>query len=373
MKKSTRIGVAAAATTIALLMSSCGSSPSAADGSADKKKGTDQTSTYESYAQLAGDARETELVKQAQKEGALSVYTSWNYMDSVVDAFSDKYDIDVSIYRGNSESVLQRALQEYEAGYHGSDVVETNQMEMGAAAKEGLFGPYSSEYRDNIRDIAKFDEWTAIRYNAFMLEWNTDKVKPGEEPTSFEDLADPKWKGRLSMEIGDAVWLQALYYYYKDKGMSDEDFKAMFTAIAANSEATKGHTPWGELLAAGQYDVAVDQYLQVIDKSQKDGAHVAWKPASGQPVQPIIMQANGMGVMKYANHPAAATLFMDFALSDEGQQIIEDEQLLAARAPAKDPLADLELLPLDSAKMLDENTVWSDRYEKLVAHDSDWW
>jgi iron(III) transport system substrate-binding protein len=108
--------------------------------------------------------------------------------------------------------------------------LETNQLEMAAASHEGLFGPYASEYRDNIREIGQFDDWTAIRYNAFMPQWNTDKVKPGQEPTSFEDLADPKWRGRLSMEIGDSAWLQALYYYFHGQGMSDEDFRAMFTA-----------------------------------------------------------------------------------------------------------------------------------------------
>jgi iron(III) transport system substrate-binding protein len=111
----------------------------------------------------------------------------------------------------------------------------------------------------------------------------------------------------------------------------------------------------------------------VIHKSQEAGAHVAWQPASGAPVQPIVMQANGMGVMKYAKHPAAATLFLDFALSDEGQQIIEDEQLLAAREPENDPLAGLELVPLDNDKLLSENDVWSERYRKLIAHEADWW
>lgn len=374
MTKSTRVRAIAAAAVVTLLMSACGSSPTAGEVEpGDGGKGTDQTSTYEGYAKLTGEARQAELVKAAEGEGELSIYTSWNYMDALVDVFSDKYDVNVSVYRANSETVLQRALQEFKAGFPGSDVFETNQMEMAAASHEGLFGPYASEYRDNVREIGRFDDWTAIRYNAFMPQWNTDKVKPGEEPTSFEDMADPKWRGRLSMEIGDSAWLQALYYYFHDKGMSDEDFRTMFTAVAANSQVVKGHTVWSELVSAGQHDVAVSQYLQVIHKSQEAGAHVAWKPASGAPVQPIVMQANGMGVMKYAEHPAAATLFLDFALSDEGQQIIESEQLLAAREPANDPLAGLELLPLDNDKLLSENNVWSERYRKLIAHEADWW
>ena len=359
--------IAAAAAKLA----GCGASPTAKAPTGNTKNDVSSKSAkvYAKYAKLTGPTREEQLVKDAEAEGSLSVYTSWTYMDGLVEGFENKYDMDVSVYRASSETVLQRVLQEQKAKYYGNDVLETNQLEMAAAAEEdeGLFGEYASELRDRTRREAQFKDWTGTRFNAFVVGWNTNKVKPGQEPTSLEELTDPRWRGRLSMELGDAAWMQALFYYYRDKGKTDAEIDALFAGLAANSQVVKGHTAWNELIAAGQHDVALSQYLQVMEQSIDKGAPVAWHPKQGTPAQPIVLQANGMGVMKTATHPAAATLFLDYALSDEGQQIIVEETRIGALPGKDDPLAGLDVIPLPSDKLLTENKQWEERYAKLLA------
>ena len=88
---------------------------------------------YDRINGLTGQERTDELVRLAEEEGELNVYTSNTDMDDLVDGFSDLYDIEVNVYRANSESVLQRILQEDEAGYYGADVFETNALELGVA------------------------------------------------------------------------------------------------------------------------------------------------------------------------------------------------------------------------------------------------
>ena len=354
----------ALAVTLALGVAACGGSPTEPADTGQPTEGAGNV--LAEYAALTGPEREERLKTDAEAEGALSVYTSWTYMDALVDGFSDKYDIDVSVYRAGSETVLQRLLQEDKANFHGADVLETNQLEMTAAQQEGLFGEYASEFRDQTREEAQFEDWTATRFNAFVVQWNTDNVKPEEEPKSFEELASDRWKGRLVMELGDAAWMQALYGYYEEQGKSQEEIDALFAGMAANSEVSKGHTATSELVSAGQYDVFPSQYLQTVEKSKAKGAPVAWRPAQGEPPQPIVIQANGMAVMENAPHPAAATLFMDYALSDEGQEIIVGEVLIGAREGGEDPLAGLDVIPLPAEELVSEGKEWEERYAELL-------
>ena len=365
--RATRYGVAAAVAAMALV--GCGSSPTSSPSDTDAAPDAAAKSgeVYAKFAELSGADREEQLVEAAEAEGALNIYTSWTYMDALVEGFEEKYDLSVSVYRASSETVLQRVLQEQQAGFYGNDVLETNQLEMAAAQDEGLFGEYSSELRDRTREEAQFDQWTATRFNAFVVQWNTEHVKPGEEPKSFEELAGEAWAGRLSMEVGDAAWMQALSYYYLDQGKTQEEVDALFVGLAENSEVTKGHTAWNELMAAGQFEVAMSQYLQVVEKSKEKGQPVEWRPAEGKPVEPIVLQANGMAVMKNAEHPAAATLFLDYALSDEGQAIIVKEVKIGALPGENDPLEGLEVIPLPEDKLLSEGKEWEERYDELLS------
>ena len=93
---------------------------------------------YAELAALTGQERRDELVKRAEDEGALDLYTSMtsDVADAVTSAFEDAFDLDVSLYRAGSETVLQRVLQEQQANFAGNDVVETNANELFALGKE---------------------------------------------------------------------------------------------------------------------------------------------------------------------------------------------------------------------------------------------
>ena len=265
--------------------------------------------------------------------------------------FQDKYGIEVKTYRADSETVLHRILQEGEANFHGADVLETNSPEMNIVSSHDLLYPYRSEYRDTVRPQGVKDTWTADRFNAFVVGWNTDLVKPGEEPKSFEDLASPRWRGKLAMEINEVDWFASLTTYWLAHGKTQEQIDTLFKAIAANSKITKGHTATGELLSAGQYSVFISAYTQNIETPAAKGAPVTWRPANGQPVQPITLRANGIATMKHASNPAAAILFIDFMLTD-GQKVLKTVNRIPSVTTEGDPLAGLELIEAPEEDLL---------------------
>ena len=369
----TRTAAAVAAT---LMLAACGGTPTASsggDGGTSREESdlaVKAAETYDKFNEMSGQERTDELVACAEEEGQLNVYTSNTDMEDLIDVFSDQYDIEVNNYRAGSESVLQRILQEDEAEYYGADIFETNALELGVADQEGLLYPYKGELRDAVLEQGRQAEgWTATRFNAFVVGWNTDNVKPGEEPKSLEELAEPQWKGRVSMEVGDVDWFTALRDYYVDEqGWSDDEYIDLMTRLASNSQVVKGHTVQGELLAAGQFDVGVSLYSHTVDKAAgEDGAPVAWIPADGQPVQPIVSRPNGIGLVKTATHPCAALLFVDFELTG-GQDVFREAFRVGSVEGSDNPLSEFETFPVPEEKLLDDPGTWEKAYEDVVAN-----
>src|SRR5574341_832721 len=352
------------------LLAACGGSPrSPPDGSkgaAASDVGKKAQQVYDKFNSMRGEERTKALVAAAEAEGALSIYTSNTDIDDIVAGFEDKYPkIHVSVYRANSETVLQRRLQEQKASFYGVDVFETNAGELGIANQNGLLADYSSELRDKVRKEGQRDGWTASRFNVFVVGWNTKLVKPGQEPKRLEELADPKWKGKISMEIGDLDWFAAMYGYYQQQGKSDAEIRDLFGRLAANAKVVKGHTVQGELLSAGQFAVAISAYSHTIDKAADKGAPVAWRTVSAPPVQPLVTRPNGVAMVQTARHPAAAMLFVDFELTD-GQQIMAEAFRIGSVPTGKDPLAGLQTIQTPDDELLANPKKWDGLYAEVV-------
>jgi iron(III) transport system substrate-binding protein len=351
----------------ALAVTGCGGSPTSQGNKNDAKSSASKAEKlYKEISALSGKERRDKLVTLAQEEGEFDLYTSMTseVADSVTEAFSDEFDVDVNLYRAGSETVLQRVLQEQKANYAGNDAVESNANEMFALNQEKLLAEYAGERRDMVPDAGRFDGWTATRFNLFAPSWNTKLVKKGEEPKSWEDLADPKWDGKLSMELGDYDWYLTLSGYWKEQGKSQAEIDKLFADMADGAKIVKGHTVQGELMSAGQFAVTASNYSYLVEQAKRSGAPLAYQPF----VEPVIARPNGIGLMKNAKHPAAAMLFADWLL-EEGQKILVDEGLTPSipEDEAEDPLAGLEVIPVDVKTLTENGKEWSDKYDKVVS------
>jgi iron(III) transport system substrate-binding protein len=127
---------------IVLLVAACSSTPTSGGGGGDGG-GSEATGFEEVLAQiedLAGQERTDKLIELAEKEGQLNLYTSMtsDLADGSASAFDDAYGIEPSVYRADSETVLTRLIEEADAGFPGSDIVETNGTELAALAQEGV-------------------------------------------------------------------------------------------------------------------------------------------------------------------------------------------------------------------------------------------
>ncbi len=361
-RRSRLVGLGAASV---LLLSACGGSPTAAPASDEGEEASGAEAVYAEVGELTGDERRDRLVELAEEEGnELSLYTSLNadIADIVVPQFEEELGISVELYRADSETILQRTLQESSADFAGADVIETNATEMAIIASEGLTGEYVGEQRDKVNEDFQYEGWTPSRFNIFAPAWNTNKVSGDLVPTSWEDLADPKYDGILSLEVSDFDWYMALYGYFKEQGKPDAEIDKMFADMVQGAKIAKGHSGQVELLSAGEFDVVAASYTYLTEKARATGA-----PVDDQPlVQPVVARANGGGILKSSEHPATAMLFMDWYL-EKGQEVLLENGLTPAIMPdGSDPLGELEVVPVDVQQLLDEGEQWSDRYDELV-------
>jgi iron(III) transport system substrate-binding protein len=326
------IGCLAAVASLAL----AAAQPSASAPGADPRSAL--TETLNKVKGLKPGAREARLFELAKAEGTLEWYTSMSAPISqpIEQAFEQKYPgVSVNRYRASSEAITQRITQEARAGVAGADVVETNGIEMLQFQNTGnVLIPYTtSPYRKTIPKFGRFASWTADRIEHFIVAWNTNLVG-GDRPKSYEDLANAKWRGRISMEPSDVDWWYALSQYYRKKAKwSQARLDRMWRGMAANSLIVPSHTTQANLLAAGQFAVCVSCHSHSIKDLIDKGAPIAFRPL----VQPVTQRPQGVGIVQRLRHPAAALLFYDWLLKkNQGQAALKANHVDPARADMVD-------------------------------------
>jgi iron(III) transport system substrate-binding protein len=312
-------------------------------------------------AGYAGSDRLERLIAGAKKEGFVSVYTSANIDDMAVvtAAFEKKYGVKVRIWRGSSESIVQRGLTEARGGRSDVDVFETGGAAMESLHRERLLQAVRSPSFAELNPAALtlHGEWTGTRYNVFVAAYNTKLVKRDELPKSYEALRDPRWKGRLGIETDDSDWFGAVVSQLGE----DRGLKLFRDIVAANGiSVRKGHTLLTNLIISGEVPFALTTYVYRAIQLKNAGAPLDWLA-----IPPTIARFEGAGVARRAPHANAAVLFFDFMLTD-AQELLRDRAYFPASRKVKPLLDDIAVTFLDAATDLDETPRWSKIYRDII-------
>jgi iron(III) transport system substrate-binding protein len=318
-----------------------------------------QSPTLAELAMYSGPDRMARLTAGAKKEGVLNVYSSMTVGDMkvVVAGFQKKYGVKIQPWRASSESILQRTLIEHRAGRHEVDAIETSATEMESLHREKLLQEVKSPHLANIVPgaLRPHREWVGDRFNVIAAGYNTKLVKKDEIPKSYEDLLDPKWRGRLGIESDDAVWFGALA-----GAMGEEKAIRLFREMVRINgiSVRKGHTLLANLVVSGEVPFALTLYHYKAKQLKRDGAPLDWYV-----IPPGFARFLGTGVMRRAPHPHAAVLFMDFMLHD-AQQLLVKRDFTPTNMKVQ-PL-DVEIGVIDPAKILDQGDKWTKLYDEIV-------
>jgi iron(III) transport system substrate-binding protein len=301
----------------------------------------------------------SELHEKAKKEGGkLTLYAplSARAMEVIPAGFMKRFPgVTVEHIDATPDKLLARIVTEARGGRVLADVFGGSLAYVAQLSEQQMLVPLALPEAAPYPAQTKSDFWVATDTQFYIAGWNTNLVKKGEEPKSFEDLANPKWKEGLMGEPRD---YQLLIGFAKRKYNSLDKAVDLFKKIAANQvQFHKGHSQLVEFLVAGQRPVCFTCFSHHFPPRMKKGA----------PIQPLLAEGAGevggvVSVLKGAPHPNAALLWSRWAISEEGQRVYAE----AGETPAHPNVEPREKVRPAAAYMLSIDDVKEfPKYEKL--------
>jgi ABC-type Fe3+ transport system substrate-binding protein len=277
-------------------------------------------------------AADAALIAAAKREGEVIWYSTQiisQLVRPVTAAFEKKYPgIKVRSTRANAAETAVKILNESKAGRPQADVTDgtTTVVPLKQAGYVLQWLPDAAkDYPAELKDPQGY--W--IANNLFILTpgFNTSLVPRGGEPRTYQDLLNPKWRGKLAWNgfptasgIGGFVGTVLTE-------MGDEKGKAYLRELAKQNIAPLPGAAREVLdqVIAGEYSVALQIFNHHAVISAKKGAPVDWikmEPATGT--------LSVLSVLKNAPHPNAAKLLADFIISKEGQEVFRAADYISA-------------------------------------------
>jgi iron(III) transport system substrate-binding protein len=319
-----------------------------------------------SLLNYAGADRAQKIVAAAQKEGTFTLYTSIAEKDiaPLVAPFEKKYGIKVRVWRAGSDKVLQRTVTEANGRRYDVDAIHISAPEMEALHKEKILQPVSDPVFAELVPgaVPAHHEWVSTLLTVFVQAYNTNLIKKEELPKRFEDLLDPKWKGKLGIEMEDFDWFASTV-----TEMGEAKGLALFRDIAATNgiSVRKGHSLLTNMVGSGEVPLALTVYNYMPEAARKKGVPIGWFV-----LEPAIARANGIGIARRAPHPNAALLFYDYLLSPEAQKTLVSLNYVPTNASVESPLKKMKLKVMDPAIVVDQMDKWNKVYEEVVLKHS---
>jgi iron(III) transport system substrate-binding protein len=290
--------------------------------------------TFLAFVVVAENAKAAspDVIEKAKQEGQFYFYTNLNIGESkpLLDAFEKKYPfIQAKLIRVGGTAIATRILTEARAGRQLWDAAGALLLHGREIMRKNLVASYESPERKFFRTEFKDQQglWTAIVLNTSVMVYNTETLKPGEYPKSYDDLLHPRFKGgKISMDTELYMWFEGqLSIRGQENGLA-----FMRKLKAQDPVFRRGRTAQAQGVIAGEMPVAVEVYGHRAQEFKAAGAPLDWVAIEPVLIHPLVAMAN-----KNAPHPYAARLFMDFVLSKEGQEKLRDEGRIPARSDVK--------------------------------------
>ena len=322
--------------------------------------GTVRAQSLAELATYSGPDRTQKLIDGAKKENALTIYSSMTTADmgALINAFAAKYGIRAQHWRGSSEDIRNRTSREYAGGRYEVDLAETAGTDMEAMVQENLLQKFATPVSAELIPQATLanGQWIATRLSVFAGAYNTNIFKPADAPKTYEDLLNPRFKGKLGIEAEDANWFMTVV-----GAMGEQKGLKLFKEIVAKNGMSirKGHTLLANFVSSGEVPMALTPYSYRVEQLKKEGA-----PVEIVYLPPVVAFPTGAGIFKRAPHPHAALLFEDFILTD-GQKVLAEREAVPTN-PKAGPVPK-DLVFVDLPRFMTEGQKWTKLFNDTFA------
>jgi iron(III) transport system substrate-binding protein len=311
------------------------------------------------------------LIEAATREAKVVLYSSMDLPvgEKLAKAFEAQYPgIAVQIERSGSERLFQRIDQEFASSIRVADVVNSADASHFIPWKRnGWLAPFVSddivkhfpaEYRDPDGVFAISRIWLS------SIAYNTNLVKATEAPTSFADLLDAKWAGKMvkGHPAYSGTIMTATFQLVRELGWDFFERLAKQRVMQVQSS-----TDPPKKLALGERAIMADgnEYNVVLLKEAGQPVEVVY-PAEGTPTI-----SGPTGIFATAPHPNAARLFQAWLHTRETQQFFTDftaqysPHAQVQAKPGRRKISEIKLMKEDAAGVEKMTEEIKTRYARL--------
>lgn len=267
------------------------------------------------FAQV--DTEWQKVVDAAKKEGRVTFYTSGvgsRFHREVGASFEKAYGIRFETLEARASELRERIRAEQTAGRFTGDVHHNGGTTAYLMMKDGNFQAHGG--MPNLKNLVPPFEADQFRVPSNVQSYgilvNRNLVKPGEEPRSWKDLLDPKWKGKILSDDMRALGGGSVFFFV----MHDTFGRGFHDKLAEQNLVFSRNLRDDERrVARGEYPLYIPQLLPYY--TEMKGLPVNFViPEEGRPFVRF-----DLSVLKNAPHPNAARLFINHFLDVQSQLI----------------------------------------------------
>jgi iron(III) transport system substrate-binding protein len=269
------------------------------------------------------------LPVQAQDK-VLNLYSSRHYEtdEALYAGFTRQTGIKINRIEGGEDALIERIRNEGERSP--ADVLITvDAGRLWRAEQLGLFQPIKSKTLETrIPSSYRHPDglWFGFSARARIIAYSKERVKPGAI-ARYEDLADPKWKGKICTRSAGHVYNLSLISslaHHLGEARTEEWSRAVASNLARAPKG--GDTDQLRGVAAGECDLAISNsyyYVRLLKSKKPGDKAVAQKVGIIFPNQKdrgTHVNVSGAGVLKHAPHRQAAIQFLEYLAGDDAQK-----------------------------------------------------
>ncbi|MBS1265537.1 MAG: putative binding protein component of ABC iron transporter [Acidimicrobiaceae bacterium] len=255
----------------------------------------------------------------------IRVYSGRHYdLERAFVQFSEQTGISVEFLTGSDAELRERIAAEGDETQ--ADVYLTvDAGNLAVAAQQGLFAPLESSVLDaaipaTLRDPDK--NWFGLTVRARTVVYHPDRVSPEELPASYEELAEPKWQGRVCLRNSSNVYTQSLVAAMIAHHGKQEAVRIV-KGWADNAEILNNDVLILRSISDGLCDVGITNHYYLARLLEEDPdfpVKLTWIDQDGRGVH---LNISGGGVTRHADNPDLAQRFLEW-LATDGQSAFVD-------------------------------------------------
>ena len=267
----------------------------------------------------------TEGTATAGNGEVVTIYSSRNeqLIKPLLDKYTEESGVKIELVTDKTGPLMAR-LQAEGKNTPADMLLTVDAGNLWQAAEQGLLQPVTSSVLET-NVPAKYRDpkglWTGLSLRARTIFYDPSKVEASQLST-YADLADPKWKGKLCLRTSNSVYNQSLVASMIEN-LGEEKTEQVIRGWVANlaTDVFSDDTSMLEAVAAGQCEVAVANsyyYGRLFDEKPDFPVRIFW---ANQDTSGTHVNISGAGVIANSDNPSGALKLMEWLSSDAAQGI----------------------------------------------------